>query len=257
MRTKAVSGEAAVAVGLCLASLVLYAVHYVCFRDLPYIWLSGLTNLAFLPISVLVVTVLIDRLLTVRERAMRRDKLRMLISVFFSSLGGRLLEIFFSCDSEVPRLREIAVPESRAGVRPDKIDLVLAGHAYTVSVEHADLEGLRTLLTRRMDILLRLLENPSLHEHESFAELLRVVFHLAEELALKEDFCEVSDADLQHLTTDINRCYGLLVREWVDYLSYLEANYPYLFSLAIRTNPLSCDPLQAGRQDCRCKTDAA
>jgi hypothetical protein len=90
---------------------------------------------------------------------------------------------------------------------------------------------------------LRLLENPSLHEHESFAELLRAVFHLTEELSLEEDFCDASDADLKHLTADVNRCYGLLIREWDDYLSYLGANYPYLFSLAVRTNPLSgCAP---------------
>ena len=147
--------------------------------------------------------------------------------------------------------------ESWAGRRPVKVNVVLAGHSYAVSVEHADLEELRTLLTRKMDILLRLLENPSLHEHESFAELLRVVFHLTEELSLKEDFHETSDADLKHLTADVNRCYGLLVREWDDYLSYLEANYPYLFSLAVRTNPLACYPPEAGRRDEHSKAYAA
>ena len=35
----------------------------------------------------------------------------------------------------------------------------------------------------------------------------------------------------------MNRAYGLLVREWVMYMAYLKANYPYLFSLAARTNP--------------------
>ena len=30
----------------------------------------------------------------------------------------------------------------------------------------------------------------------------------------------------------------LLPMEWDDYLNYLEGNYPYLFSLALRTNPL-------------------
>ena len=137
------------------------------------------------------------------------------------------------------------------------MNVVLAGHSYAVSVEHTDLEELRTLLTRKMDILLRLLENPSLHEHESFAELLRVVFHLTEELSLKEDFHETSDADLEHLTADVNRCYGLLVREWDDYLSYLEANYPYLFSLAIRTNPLVCYPPEARCRDGHSKAYAA
>jgi len=29
----------------------------------------------------------------------------------------------------------------------------------------------------------------------------------------------------------------LLVHEWLDYMKYLKKNYPYLFSLAVRTNP--------------------
>jgi len=29
----------------------------------------------------------------------------------------------------------------------------------------------------------------------------------------------------------------LLVQEWLDYMEYLKVNYPYLFSLAMRTNP--------------------
>jgi hypothetical protein len=241
MKTKRLSWETTVALGLFLASVVLYVIHFACFRDWQYLWLSSLTNLAFLPISVLVVTVIIGRLLSARERAMRRDKLRMLISVFFSSLGNRLLEILFRCDSSAPHFHQhLRMPEPRAGMRPVNVKLVVTGHSHTVSVEHADLEELRTLLTHKMDILLRLLENPSLHEHESFAELLRTVFHLTEELSLKEDFYEVSHADIEHLTADVNRCYGLLVQEWSDYLYYLEANYPYLFSLAIRTSPLSC-----------------
>jgi hypothetical protein len=31
--------------------------------------------------------------------------------------------------------------------------------------------------------------------------------------------------------------YVLLVSEWLDYMQHLKRNYPYLFSLAIRTNP--------------------
>ncbi len=181
MKTKAIFSQAKVVLTLCLASLVLYFIHFACFRDLQHIWLSSLTNLAFLPISVLLVTLIMDRMLSARERAMRREKLRMLISVFFSGLGNKLLAILVRCDSSLLDSREyVGMRESWTGMRPAKVSVVLADHSYAVSVEPADLEELRTLLTRKMDILLRLLENPSLHEHESFAELLRAVFHLTE-----------------------------------------------------------------------------
>ncbi len=263
------------ALGLCLASLTLYLVHFACFRDVQYLWLSVLTNLAFLPISVLLVTLVIDRLLSARERALRREKLRMLVSVFFSSLGNELLGILFRCDANVTggwhdqagrgHVEDEMVPAHAHGERghgtqpfrslaahPGRVEVVVACRCHEVCVEQADLEQLRGLLVHKLDILLRLLENPSLHEHESFAELLRAVFHLEEELSLKDDLRRIPASDHEHLRADVNRCYGLLVREWNDYLDYLEANYPYLFSLALRTNPLCiCTPPAEGREGAR------
>jgi hypothetical protein len=43
--------------------------------------------------------------------------------------------------------------------------------------------------------------------------------------------------DLAHLSFDITRAYGLLVRQWLNYMEHLKDKYPYLFSLAMRTNP--------------------
>jgi hypothetical protein len=251
MKTRAVSLEAKAAVGLSSASLVLYLIHFACFRDAQYLWLSSLTSLAFLPISVLVVTLIIDRLLTARERTLRRDKLRMLIAVFFSSVGNKLLEILFRCDSGVHNLHDrLGTAGPSGGARAGRVNVVVACRCREVRVEQADLEQLRDLLTRKLDILLRLLENPSLHEHESFAELLRTVFHLEEELSLKDNLRDLPDSDHEHLTSYVNRCYGLLVQEWDDYLTYLEGNYPYLFSLAVRTNPLCfCTPKADRRED--------
>jgi len=40
-----------------------------------------------------------------------------------------------------------------------------------------------------------------------------------------------------HLAHDVARAYSFLVREWLAYMKHLKDNYPYLFSLAIRTNP--------------------
>jgi hypothetical protein len=39
------------------------------------------------------------------------------------------------------------------------------------------------------------------------------------------------------LAGDITRSYRLVLREWVSYMQHLKNNYPYLFSLAMRTNP--------------------
>ncbi len=74
-------------------------------------------------------------------------------------------------------------------------------------------------------------------EHESFTELLRAVFHLAEELTYREDVNHLSDIDRQHIGGDITRAYVQLVHQWIDYMHYQKDHYPYLFSLSMRTNP--------------------
>jgi len=40
---------------------------------------------------------------------------------------------------------------------------------------------------------------------------------------------------------------GLLLVEWLSYMEHLQDDYPYLFSLAIRTNPFDQDASAAIR----------
>jgi hypothetical protein len=82
------------------------------------------------------------------------------------------------------------------------------------------------------------MENPNLLEHERFTELLLAVFHITDELVAREDFDRLPATDLAHLGGDAQRAYSRLIVEWVLYLEYLQKAYPYLFSLAIRENPL-------------------
>ena len=60
-------------------------------------------------------------------------------------------------------------------------------------------------------------------------------------LAHRTDLSCLSAADQEHLAGDVQRSYVLLIKEWLAYMSHLRANYPYLYHLALRTNPF--DPL--------------
>jgi hypothetical protein len=44
-------------------------------------------------------------------------------------------------------------------------------------------------------------------------------------------------ADRAHIELDMARAYGRLLGEWLGYIRHLKADYPYLFSFAVRTNP--------------------
>jgi len=219
-------------------SLLLYLIHFICFRNLQHICIWSFTSLAFLPISALVVTLVINRVLSARDKALRMDKLNMLIGVFFSNVGNELLIRFSDCDSHSQDLRtNFGVPELWGKLNEKNALIILNKHQYTESLNIQQLVELKTFFAPRVDFLMRLIENPSLLEHENFTQLLRAAFHLAEELSYRHDLESTPDTDIKHLTGDIERAYELLMKEWVLYMIFLKHNFPFLFSLAIRTNP--------------------
>jgi hypothetical protein len=85
--------------------------------------------------------------------------------------------------------------------------------------------------------MLRLLENQALLEHATFTDMLWAVFHLTEELAARGDLSALPDPDRRHIELDMGRAYGRLLAEWLRYVEHLKAQYPYLYSFAVRTNP--------------------
>ncbi len=89
--------------------------------------------------------------------------------------------------------------------------------------------------------LLNILQNPNLTEHEVFTDLLWAVLHLTEELEHRTSFEGLPDTDYQHLSADLRRAYQRLAGSWLDYMLHLQTDYPYLFSLALRTNPFDAE----------------
>jgi hypothetical protein len=230
------------AVALIVSSLVLYTFHFLMFSDMHHILIYGLGELAFLPIEVLLVTLVIDRLLEASEKRAMLNKLNMVIGTFFSEVGTEFIRRVSALDLNFGKIRRNLI------VMPEWTDKTFAatkasldGYEYHIRADSKGLIELKQFLVGKRDFLLRLLENPNLLEHESFSELLWSVFHLTEELDARQDLTKQSEADTEHLVVDIKRAYIATLREWLDYMRHLKRSYPYLFSLAVRTNPFDPD----------------
>ena len=184
------------------------------------------------------VTLIIHQVLSMREKRARMEKLNMVIGAFFSEVGTRLVTYFSDFDPKLDSIRkELIVTEEWSDKIFSRVSKTLKKYTYSVEIQKVELEYLRDFLIEKRYFLLRLLENPNLLEHESFTELLRAVFHLSEELQSRENVRELPDTDYNHLAGDIKRAYAMLVHAWLDYMRHLKDNFPYLFSLAMRTNP--------------------
>ncbi|MFQ5901660.1 MAG: hypothetical protein ACE5IH_08910 [Thermodesulfobacteriota bacterium] len=219
------------ALSLILLSTFLYSIHYAIFKDLYHIAIYLIGDIAFLPIEVLLVTLIIHRLLNEREKRAKLEKLNIVIGVFFSEVGDRLLTYFSDSDPELDKIRRgFIVTKDWSGQEFLNISKLLKGYDYSVEIQKLNLEHLHGFVSGKRDFLLRLLENPNLLEHESFTELLQTVFHLTKELENREDFKRLPNTDIEHLAGDVKRAYIMLVNEWLDYMKHMKNNYPYLFS---------------------------
>jgi len=173
-----------------------------------------------------------------REKHLRMQKVHMVMGLFFGEAGTRLLNFFAAFDPRLDTIREkLLVTGDWSEDQFVQVSKEVKGYRYSVDIQRGDLEGLRSFLAGRSDFLIRLLEHPVLLEHESFTELLRAVFHLREELLSRGDLSRLPESDYAHLAGDIRRAYTFLVHQWLNYMRYLKENYPYLFSLSMRTNP--------------------
>jgi hypothetical protein len=191
---------------------------------------------------VAVIADLVETFLSREERRARKRKINMIIGLFFSEIGTDLLRQLSSCDPCTTDIRgALRITAGWTSADFARLRRVLAGRQYCITVRSADLPDLKRVLSEKRAFFLSLLENPVIFEHDSFTETLQAFFHLTEELMHRRDVSSLPAPDIAHLVHDINRGYTLLIHEWVMYMEHLHENYPYLFSLAIRTNPFDPD----------------
>ena len=239
---KHIKWQTTLGVSLVALSICIYFIQIEIFRTPRDTFFYLFQDLAFVPISVLTVTLIIDQLLRVREKRALLKKMNMVIGAFFSEVGTTLLKSFADFDLHYDKIRgNLVITSDWSEEDFSIVRKRLREYDYNVKSEKGDLENLKDFLMGKRDFLLRLLENPNLLEHESFTDVLWAVFHLTEELASRTNVRGLPDTDYKHLSADIKRAYISLISEWVTYMKHLKVDYPYLFSLAVRTNPFDPD----------------
>ncbi len=222
---------------------LLYLLHFYIFQDAHHIFLYLLGDLAFLPIEVFLVVIVIERILTQREKQAMLQKLNMVIGAFFSEVGNQLLHNLLSCFESNQEIRQkLAVNQNWTHADFKKAVAYASLLKDQPRCANEDLEGLKVFLVQKRTFLLRLLENPNMLEHERFTDLLWATFHLTEELEARKSFNDLPDTDLAHIAGDIQRVYHHLAAEWVSYVEHLKSNYPFLFSLIVRMQPFKEAP---------------
>lgn len=206
-----------------------------------YIWL----HLGFIPLDLLLLGLIIEDLLSKKEKEAFQEKLDMIVASFFSEMGNDLITKLSSVNSnKISSLESIRKWDLKD--YNNALKFLKENPSEIVIMNLSDdkiifLKDLRELLHNNRSFLVNLINNPNLLEKEEFSALLLAIFHLCDELELREDFTKISKADFNHLKIDVDRVYSNIVYEWVRYLRHLYIFHPYMLSIAIRTNPFDKD----------------
>jgi hypothetical protein len=235
---KQITWEIRLGIVLLGLSLVMFAIKFIVIGNPAETVDYVLNALGFLPIDVLLVTLILTQLMSMRAKQEQLEKLNMVIGAFFSEIGTELLETLAHQDHHLEEIRNrLVVSREWTDKAFREVRDVLAAYAFKLDMRDFSLSDMTTYFVNKREFMLRLLENPILLEHQVFTDMLRALFHLTEELIKRKELQALPDSDYQHLSGDLNRAYHLLVLQWLAYMKYLHTNYPYLFSFAMRTNP--------------------
>lgn len=225
---------------LTLCSVLLYSAQILFFdtpRDTGFYILQ---DLAFLPVQIAIVTIVLGKYLKDREKSERLEKINLLINAFFSEAGTDILIGLVESNKNIDEV------SAMLDIQPswDDNSFLTAVNFLKSADLHVEcspeqLETLKTLMKAKREFLLRMIENQNVLEHDTFTDMLLATFHVMEELLSRDTFESSNKVDLAHLANDIQRSYRALLIQWVEYMRFLRSDYPYLYSLELRKNPFS------------------
>ena len=79
-------------------SAIMFLIHYLVFGQAVNTAYYSLMNLCFIPVNSLVVTLILERLIDYKAKQERMEKLSMLIGLFFTEVGYKLMRLIIKAD---------------------------------------------------------------------------------------------------------------------------------------------------------------
>lgn len=229
-----------VIVFLLALSAVIYLIQITQFRSPKDTFFYLLQDLAFLPVQIALVTVALGKIISAREKRERLRKTKMMVNAFFSEIGTDLMRRLVSCGNIVDEINSILCIEDEWSSKDFRVAAdSISKCTLDVDCKIKDLMDIKEILIEKRTFILIMLANPTLLEHEAFTDMLWAIFHLTDELLARDSFGDLPQTDIMHLNKDVTRATSAVLIHWIGYMRHIKADYPYLFSLELRRNPLN------------------
>lgn len=214
-------------------SVVIYALQIIIFDDKRTTAFYIFQDLAFMPITIAIATLVVGDLMNRRQQKEQQEKTRMLTSSFFTQMGTDLIDTMIQDSANAGELKQLMQSPLQSDKDVQKIQAQLqnADLDFTLSEEVYD-RSMDLILKNQLG-LLTLSSNPLLLEHECFTEMLWGIFHLNDEFRLRGKYSELDEAGREHMQEDFIKVFRLLLINRVTNLKYLRDTYPNYYSASL------------------------
>jgi len=220
-----------------IISVVFFIIQTILFKNQRESLFLIFQDMIFLPFNIIFITILLGQIVGRRGKQVRLSKLNILINEFFSEVGNSIILSFNAYVTNIDDFANLLDFSDNFTVKQfDKVIKMVPSASIIVKIQNNGLDDLLASLENSKSLLIRMLENQNILEHDEFTEMLIAVHHVLDELRNRDDLNLLTAKDANHLSYDILRAYPLLIKQWVLHMKNLKNDYPYMFSLILRKN---------------------
>ncbi len=221
---------------LLIASIVIYGVQLIVFHDPNTTAFYILQDVAFLPISIAVATIVVGEYLSEKEKKDRQEKTQMLCSGFFTEMGNELLQVLLPLSKEKADIKNLfETVEVNDGKSLDELREKINKMPIRIELNEAAYKKIEKMITESRDLLLIFSSNPLLIDHADFTKMLWALFHLVDEFRLRGPYESLSVADMGHIESDFAEILKLVLINWSRNRLFTKKQYPNYFNSSVGT----------------------
>ncbi|MCR5666902.1 MAG: hypothetical protein K6G01_08735 [Eubacterium sp.] len=217
-----------IAVVILLAVAVcIYLLQMFLFKEPRTTFFYLLQDLAFIPISIAVTTIVVGEVIGQRDKRESERKTRMLTSTFFTAMGMDLTESMKHMVVVDQELEDVV--ENRCTMNLEQRLAFIEHKHVAMQAKKECFDEVKKLICGWETELLVISSNPLLLEHEDFSRLLFAIFHLIDEFRIRGDYDLLTQEDLRHYNEDFETTYKLLLKNMITNVRYQKQTYPNLY----------------------------
>ena len=238
--------KVAIATLLLALSALLYSLAFWFLGDWQEIKHHFLLKLAFLPIHALVLTIIIEEILALREKMGQRKKLNLFLGTFFRQMGTSFYVAMVQLVENREALEQVIIVDPAwRGADFRRARQQLGSLRLDMRSDPECLRKVWAVLLEKEDAILTMTRNPNLWDYEHLYRCLLALFHIIEEAHLRGEVDHLSPAALRHLSGEVGRSLALLLRLWLEYMEFLKSEHPLLFGFRVGVHSM-VQPLEMG-----------